>query len=51
MAWSHLDGVVAVLVDDTLRLLQVLLLGLRLPPVHEVTIRVLLAALGVEVST
>ena len=51
MAWSHLDGVVAVLVNDTLSLLQILLLGLRLPPVHQVTLRVLLAALVVEVST
>ena len=45
MAWSHLDGVVAVLVNDTLSLLQILFLGLRLPPVHQVTLAVLLTAL------
>ena len=47
----EVHAVVAVLVDDALRLLQILPLGLRLPPVHQVTLRVLLAALGVEVST
>ena len=33
---AELDGVVPVLVNDTLSSLQILLLGLRLPPVHQV---------------
>ena len=50
-AAPEVHAVVAVLVDDALRLLQILPLGLRLPPVNQVTLRVLLAALVVEVST
>ena len=42
---SDLDRVVAVLVNDALSPLQVFLLGLLLPPVHQVTLAVHLTAL------
>ena len=42
---SDLDRVVAVLVNDALSPLQVFLLGLLLPPVHQVTLAVQLTAL------
>ena len=32
----HLNGVVAILVNDALRLLHVALLGLRFPQVHQI---------------
>ena len=41
----YLDGEVAVLVNHTLCLLQILLHSGRVPPVHQVAISVLLAAL------
>ena len=41
----HLHRVVAVLVNDALSSLQVFLLGLRLPPVHQVPLPVPLTAL------
>ena len=51
MPGPHLDSVVAVLVNDALSPLQVFLLGLRLPPVHQVAIAVLLAALVLRGET
>lgn len=41
-------GVVAILIDDALRLLQIRLLCVRLPPVAQVTLYIELAALVVE---
>lgn len=41
-------GVVAILIDDALRLLQIRLLSVRLPPVAQVTLYIELATLVVE---
>lgn len=41
-------GVVAILIDDALRLLQIRLLSVRLPPVTQVTLYIELATLVVE---
>ena len=39
---TNINGIVAVLIDDALSLLQIFLLGLGLPPVNKITLRVII---------